>query len=192
MKCVLVSSGCVSLALLEHWGGEDTPGVHRAATMCSWTKPLHTLRNPLQLALRSQRSRTVKCVVYDDFLSEQQSFQPLGEKERQRANVLQLLSVNATSAFSLQLKWNLLGSDLDTLWTFYRKNLLGSADSRGPIGSFGRWLSFGWRDTLCLRVHRLSSDASRCLCDRRGKDRELEVTRTFKKSFLPLVTLAVF
>lgn len=52
--------------------------------------------------------RSIQCVVYDDFRSEQQNFQPLGEKGGE-TNVLQLLPVNATSAFSLRFKSDFTG-----------------------------------------------------------------------------------
>lgn len=58
----------------------------------------------------------------------------------------------------------LLGSDLDTLWTFYggggEKNPLCSADQGRPMGTF---VSFGWRATLCLvfiKSFQMSQDSS--------------------------------
>ena len=66
------------------WGESET---QRGAQICSSVflkKPPHSLSNPLQLVLTSQRSRIVQCVVCDYFLSEQWSFQPLGEKRRDR------------------------------------------------------------------------------------------------------------
>lgn len=58
--------------------------VPRVTLVHSSTKPSTELLNPLQLALVYQHSCIVQCVVYDDFLSEQQNFQPLGEKKRDR------------------------------------------------------------------------------------------------------------
>lgn len=74
----------------------------------------------------------------------------------------------------------LLGSDLETLWMFYRENLSGSADSKGPIGSFGRldWVLAGG-DTLCL-VYISSLQMRGDSSDKQGKNREIEVTRTWK------------
>lgn len=67
------------------WWGEGHP--KKYAELLLWVlkqNPPHTPPNPLQLVRMSQRSRIVQCVVYDDFLSEQQSFQPLGERRRDR------------------------------------------------------------------------------------------------------------
>lgn len=88
VKCVLVSSGCVPITSLEHWwwglGESDTRRGTQSCGSVFLNKPPHTLSNPLQLVLTSQRSRIVQCVVCDYFLSEQWSFQPLGEKRRDR------------------------------------------------------------------------------------------------------------
>lgn len=97
-------------------------------------------------------------------------FSTLGrERDRQRSNALQLLPINATSAFSLQLKSNFTGIRFRYTVDFLRggweerekkKKPLCSADQRRPMGMF---VSFGWRATLCLvfiKSFQMSQDSS--------------------------------
>lgn len=65
------------------------------------------------------RSRTLQCVLQDDFLSEPRASQPLGERGDRRANDLQLLPCMLLPLrFHFSSSEILLGSDLDTLWNF--------------------------------------------------------------------------
>lgn len=82
--------------------------------------------------------------------------------ERQGTNVLQLLPVNATSAFSLQFKSDFTGIRFRYTVDFFCVGgwLLCSADQERPMGVF---VSFGWRATLCLvfiKPFQMSQDSS--------------------------------
>lgn len=86
---------------------EDLGEEQRFAALCVLKKPPHTLSNSLQLVLTSHKP-FVLCVVCDYFLSEQWSFQPLGEKRRgQKPMPLKQLALTATS-FSLPEEGNFL------------------------------------------------------------------------------------
>lgn len=124
-------------------------------------------------------------------------FSTLGrERDRQRTNTLQLLPINATSAFSLQLNSDLTGIrfryTVDFLWgRGWKKNPLCSADQGRPMGTF---VSFGWRATLCLvfiKSFQMSQDSS-VIDEKENRETQVAWSQVSFLLFLPLLYCGPF